>query len=184
MAGATLPSPSDRVLSSLLALLFADDVALLAESPEALQAMLDVCSDWAQRRLLQPYLRLLSILELYALSWEELGGMTDYSKWQALLRERITEGIRAWVTAGAHRTGMDTLVHQKAFNRVRYPQCSKPLPAYFWMPNESFFGVRLRPLWSGRLFDPRKRVHYSPLMILGFGLVLAHLLLPHLLVSS
>jgi hypothetical protein len=53
-----------------------------------------------------------------------------------------------------------------------------------WMLNESFFGVRLRPLWSGRLFDPRKLVHYSPLMILGFGLVLAHPILPHLLVSS
>jgi hypothetical protein len=34
------------------------------------------------------------------------------------------------------------------------------------------------------LFDPRKLVHYSALMILGFGLVLAHLLLPHLLVRS
>jgi hypothetical protein len=56
--------------------------------------------------------------------------MTNYSDWQKLLRERITEGIRAWVTAEAHRTGMDTLMHQKAFSRVRFPQCSKPLPAY------------------------------------------------------
>lgn len=52
-AGVALPWDSDRVLSSLNHLLFMDDLLLLAEDLGELQALLDVCSAWADARRLR-----------------------------------------------------------------------------------------------------------------------------------
>jgi hypothetical protein len=54
--------------------------------------------------------------------------VTDYTKWQNLLRERVTEGTRGWVAAEAHRTGVNTLTHQRAFSRVRLARLPVPGP--------------------------------------------------------
>ena len=91
-------------------------------------------------KVLQRYQSIL--IDEYGLSWDLLASTSDSKKWDTLVRDKITEKIKAWVQAEGSRISMPHISRSQQVKQLRLSG-TFPLPPHY-DTDAGFFFIKMR----------------------------------------